>query len=448
MYKTTNYKVVDLTAPGSKSVSHRLLICAALAKGTSRMHNLLSSEDIDCTAECLRRLGAITSGEKVNSVMQVTGLSGRIYNPKPQPIDIDVRESGTTCRLLAGVISAGHGNFLLRGRGRMHSRPLLDLARALEEQGTVFDWLEMHGCPPVRIDSRGIRGGDITVNMDKSSQFLSGLLLAAPMAHAPVRIHIAGEKAVSWPYVGLTLQAMHEFGVGVEIFEDKQKIAGSGHAPGLKNIIPGRTSFNILPGNYLAGDIFAEGDYSSASYLLAAGAIGSSAVRVSGLKPDSLQGDRVMVDILKSMGARISLKEGCYTSCPADLHGIEVDMGHCPDLVPTVAATACAARGMTRVTNVGHLRLKESDRLAALEQELGSAGFEVQAGENELLINGQSAQAKKIALKTHADHRIAMSLSLLELIGFEIALDNLACVEKSYPEFWNDFAKIKEANRI
>jgi len=443
MSDLNEYKRVILTAPGSKSVSHRLLICAALAEGTSRIKNLLDSEDIHCTADCLHRLGAGMSGS--NGEMRVTGVAGRISNPWNEPITLDVRESGTTCRLLAGVVSAGHGDFLLRGRGRMHERPLLDLARAVEGQGTEFDWLEKDGCPPVRISSRGLAGGDITVNMDKSSQFLSGLLLAAPLAACETRVRVSGTRAVSWPYVGLTLQAMHNFGAKVEIYEEQKPLAGGKK---LEKITPGETSFHVSPGQYRAKEVFAEGDYSSASYLLAAGALGRTAVEVRGLDPDSLQGDRVIVDILRKMGACVEDGDDCFLSRPSALRGTDIDMGNCPDLVPTVAVAACTAEGETRITNVGHLRLKESDRLAALEQELGKAGFKIKAGENDLSIKGDPVPGRDIELATHADHRMAMSLSLLELTGFKVSLDNPDCVAKSYPGFWEGLDQIKKANGI
>ncbi|MFP4657089.1 MAG: 3-phosphoshikimate 1-carboxyvinyltransferase [Desulfonatronovibrionaceae bacterium] len=441
-------KAITLTAPGSKSVSHRLLICAALADRTSRLQNLLDSEDIHCTADCLRQLGAITSGNPGDKAMRVTGIAGRVHNTGESPVELDVRESGTTCRLLAAVVSAGQGLFSIRGRGRMHQRPLYDLARAVENQGTDFKWLEKHGCPPVHILGRGFSGGEIEISMDKSSQFLSGLLLAAPMAALPLKIHVCGRKAVSWPYVGLTLQAMHKFGARVEVYSQDRLIAALGETSGLKEIVPGETSFYVRPGPYVANEVFVEGDYSSASYLLAAGALGKSAVEVNGLDPDSTQGDRVIVDILHKMGANIKRTAHGYLSMPSELHGTDIDMGHCPDLVPTVAAAACWASGETRITNVAHLRLKESDRLAALESELNRAGFAVRAQENGLLIGGRTASGKKTEFRTHGDHRMAMSLSLLELLGFQVALDNPSCVDRSYPGFWEDLQRIKEANGL
>ncbi len=442
MEKASDFSPININAPGSKSVSHRLLICAALGERTSRLGNVLGSADIECTAECLRSLGAITSGERMEGVVQVTGVSGNLYNPHSTPLEINVRESGTTCRLLAGVLSAGFGSFILHGEGRMHERPLYDLARALENQATKFYWLENPGCPPVRIESNGLWGGEVNISMDKSSQFLSGLLLAAPLSASALKINVTGERAVSWPYVGLTLQAMQNFGAKVEILQDGEPVTGV--AQNLGVITPGRTSFRVQPCGYKSADAFAEGDFSSASYLLAAGVLGQIPVRVRGLLPDSLQGDRVIVDILREMGARLELDKNGHTAYPGSLQGMDVDMGDCPDLVPTVAVLASLAKGETRISGVGHLRHKESDRLSALEEELRTAGFQVRAEGDSLHIKGQSARPGRIQLKTHADHRMAMSLSLLELGGFEVHLDHPDCVEKSYPGFWEDFQKIKE----
>lgn len=266
--------------------------------------------------------------------------------------------------------------------------------------------------------------------MDVSSQYFSGLLLAAPLGPAPLAVELVGRKAVSWPYVGLTLQCLTDFGITFSVQTRKNEQSpwqalADGDWRTLNEARPGCLRVIVQPGAYQAGDYTVEGDWSGASYLLAAGALGRRPVRVEGLRADSLQGDRALLDILQRMGARLEVEPRAVTVYPSPLHGVALDMGSCPDLVPTVAVLASFARGSTRISNVAHLRLKESDRISAPATELAKTGVTVDALSDGLLVNGLAGRGcgrqnaprlpEGLNLCVHNDHRMAMSLALLGL---------------------------------
>ena len=441
------HKTITLKAPPSKSVSHRALLAAGLAGGTSELDNVLVSEDILRTRDCLSVLGVNFSGDDSAPVVQ--GLGGRIKASSLDPVKLDVGESGTTCRLLAAIVSAGQGSFEISGAGRMHERPIKSLGQSLEGQGVRFEYLGRDGCPPVRIKSSGLPGGVISVGMDESSQYLSGLLMAATMAGSSLVINIAGKKAVSWPYVHLTLQAMQRVGnparlqvlrSGRWLEEDPDQVT---------MVEPGKIRFVVQPGVLSPVKYRIEGDYSNASYLLAAGAVGALPVEVAGLDMHSRQGDRRILEILRSMGAEVKSSNQGVVVNAKKLHGVDLDMGTCPDLVPTVAVVASMATGTTRISNVAHLRIKESDRLAGVQQEVSRAGCRCGLREDGLVIEPSTlARGEKLEFCTYGDHRMAMSLSLYEMAGIRVVLDNPACVNKSFPGFWDEWGKVRRAYGI
>jgi len=434
--------IIDIQAPASKSVSHRAMICAALARGTSLVSRALESDDLIRTRQCLAAAGA--AFEQTSEGWRVTGIGGQPRGGTLSPADCNVGESGTTCRLLTAVLAAGKGMFLVHGEGRMHARPIGQLTGALAPLGPRFDWQGQPGYPPFVIRTEGLSGGGTAIALDESSQYLSGILLAAPLAAGPLTVGVAGEKVVSWPYVSLTLMAMADFGADVEVKTLEGDEWVSTAFTDVTSVTPGRIRFEVKPGQYRARPYVVEADWSNASYFLAAGAVGPRPVRVMGLRRDSLQGDRAILDILARMGASVSWGESGVTVSGNGLVGVELDMGSCPDLVPTVCAVAARTAGSTTIRNVAHLRIKESDRLAACAQELRKAGATVETFADGLTVTpGPSPSGRSIEFNTYDDHRMAMSMSLFELAGVDVRLDNPGCVAKSFPGFFEQWRRTR-----
>lgn len=457
-------QTIHIDAPASKSVSHRSMIAAALAPGDSLVSNVLKSRDLEQTSAILRTAGARIS-EQSPGVFAVSGMSGKPQGSAPgqAPASCDVHESGTTCRLLTAVLSAGNGLFRIHGAPRMHERPLGELIAVLRQQGTIVNCEEKEGYPPLVLEASGFKGGDISIGLDESSQYLSGLLLGAPLAQNAqgMRITVGGRQVVSWPYVGLTLEVMdaHRIPFVVEVRATQDSPWQSVDWRSLNEVKPGCLRIYVPNAFYKAGKYSVEGDWSNASYFLAAGALGANPVSIKGLNPLSVQGDRAMLQIMERMGARIELHKedgvDCVTVYPSTLRGIDVDMGYCPDLVPTVAVLAAYAEGVTRINNVAHLKIKECDRIAVPAQHLRAAGVKVDEKEDGMWVYGglqrphnqESAPARPLSIATHQDHRIAMSSALFEFAGFQPEYDDPACVTKSFPTFWDVWAKIQASIR-
>jgi len=432
-----------VTAPSSKSVSHRAIIAACLAQGTSRLTGLLASEDLERTRACMTAMGADLHPQSDGSCI-VSGTAGRPQGgTDAEPVVLDVGESGTTCRLLTAVAAAGRGVFEIRGRGRLHDRPIGELIDALTPLGVAVRSLGKPGHPPLRLTTAGLSGGETTITLEDSSQYLSGLLLAAPLADGPVTVAVTGGKAVSWPYVAITLSTLADFAVPftVETLADGTWTAADWRT--LTDVTPGRVRFRMRPAAYMPRDCAVEGDWSNASYFLAAGAVGPEPVTVTGLRPDSLQGDRAICDILASMGARLEITDVGVTVLPSALAGRVLDMSRCPDLVPTVAVAACFATGTTTITKVAHLRLKESDRIEAVAENCTRAGATVTILADGLCIHPNPLPAgRTIDFASFHDHRLAMSAALFGLAGVTVRLDDPGCVAKSFPNFWEKWEKL------
>ncbi|MBE6442054.1 MAG: 3-phosphoshikimate 1-carboxyvinyltransferase [Desulfovibrio desulfuricans] len=459
-----------VTAPASKSVSHRYLMGAALAQGVSTVRHTLESADLARTRAVLTAAGAtleaLPQSTPESGAWRVVGMNGRPRGGTvAAPLACDVGESGTTCRLLTAVLAAGEGVFRIHGAGRMHERPIGELTDALARLGAAVTFEGRPGCPPLLLRTEGLDptrcGGEVQLGMDISSQYFSGLLLAAPLGRAPLTATLCGRKAVSWPYVGLTLQCLTDFGIGFDVLTRPHESAPWTLLPlggwrELREAAPGCLRVRVHPGVYRAGDYTVEGDWSGASYLLAAGALGRRPVCVRGLRADSLQGDRAILNILERMGARVDVQADNVTVYPSALHGVELDMGGCPDLVPTVAVLAASAQGSTHIRNVAHLRYKESDRIDAPATELAKAGVTVDRLSDGLLVNGLAGRGSGkpdrprlpdgVQLCAHNDHRIAMSLALLELrqpgLHVRERLDDNAVVAKSFPQFWQVWERL------
>lgn len=454
--------MIEVTAPASKSFSHRYLIAAALASGTSTIHNVLDSNDTTCTREILSLAGARFTPLAGGS-WQVQGTMGKLLGGKTEPLSCYVHESGTTCRLLTAVLASGKGNFRIHGAPRMHERPMGFLVNALRALGCDIFCEEREGFAPLQIRTRGIRANNLpaqehvgmhalAVSMDESSQYFSGLLLASPQAEEMITLVLGGSHVVSWPYIGLTLQCMHDFGVKflVETREhvDDDWLAADWRT--LSHVEPMCLRVKVQPGPYRAGDFYVEGDWSGASYLVAAGALGRQATRVKGVRTDSLQGDRALINIIQDMGAKLTSSDNGITITPTPLHGVDVDMSQCPDLVPTVAVLAAFANGTTRISNVAHLRIKETDRIKAPANALRSIGVTVEEKEDGLVIEGKGSDVRLnlqgMRFVTSNDHRMAMSQALFALKANDVRapemfrlMDDPKVVNKSFPDFWKTF---------
>ena len=400
--------------PGSKSITHRYLIMAALAEGKSLLRNTLWCDDTQYTAKALESLGAriIHSPEAA----EVTGTGGKLDHAS-KPIFLD--NAGTSMRLLTAVACLAQGDCILTGSDRMHRRPIGELLAGLRPLGGVVESLEKNGCPPVHIHGKGLKGGRTVVDASRSSQFVSAILLAAPYASNPVEVGVQG--LVSRPYVDVTLDGMSRFGVEAGWLDEQ-------------------TLRVEAPGHYRPGNYDVEGDCSSASYFWAAAAITGGKITTLNIVRNSNQGDLALLELLSQMGCRVEWHDHGVTVLGGRLRGIEVDMRDMPDMVPTLAVTAAFAEGTTVIRNVGHLRIKESDRLQAVAEGLLRLGIEVNEGRDSLTIRGGSPVGALI--DPYDDHRIAMSFAIAGLVTRGVRIADETCVDKSFPEFWDRFEEL------
>jgi 3-phosphoshikimate 1-carboxyvinyltransferase len=400
--------------PGSKSVTHRYLIMAALAHGRSRLHNALWCEDTRYTAAALEDLGANIT--RTSEELEVVGTGGKLHGQK-KPIFLD--NSGTSMRLLTAVVCLAKGNCVLTGNERMHNRPIGELLDGLGQLGGVVDSLQEEGYPPLRVRGGGLKGGRTELDASRSSQFVSAILLAAPYAAQPVEIALKG--LISRPYVDVTLEGMERFGVEARWIDEN----------GLRVEAPRR---------YVAGTYEVEGDCSSASYFWTMAAITGGKITTLNISRESRQGDLDFLALLAKMGCRLQWHESGVTVTGGPLRGIEVDMGDMPDMVPTLAVTAAFAEGTTVITNVAHLRHKESDRLRAVAEGLRRMKIQVEERRESLIIEGGRPQGALI--DPHSDHRIAMSFATAGLTAEGTAIADESCVDKSFPQFWETFEQL------
>lgn len=405
--KTLDTASGEVEIPPSKSLTHRFLIIAALAPGLSHVRNPLDAEDTILTKDGLKMMGATFEVEGRDLLIRGTG--GRFSAPKRE---IFLGNSGTSLRLLIPVSALGEGEFVFTGTERLKQRPVGPLLDALSALGAECS--SNGGFPPAFIRARGLRGGRAKIDASLSSQFVSGLLLAAPLAEQEVQIEVV--SLASAPYVDLTVEAMRE--AGVEVGRDGEVfVVGHGQA-------------------YRAGEYLVEGDASSASYFWAAAAITRGRVRTLGINPASIQGDMGLLDLLVRMGCRVTRGDDWVEVEGGSLRGIDADMNGMPDMVPTLAVVASFAGGKTRITNVAHLRIKESDRLAAVAGNLSKMGARVEELADGLVIEGRGPLSGA-TINTHNDHRIAMAFAVAGLRVPGVRVDNPLCVEKSFPAFWD-----------
>lgn len=420
MNEITCIDTVDCTieVPGSKSLTQRALIAAALAAGTSRLHGPLESEDTEYSSGALVQMGV---GIDKYRDWTVHGVGGKI---KPSADAIFLGNNGTATRFLTSVAALGQGSFTIDGDPRMHERPIGPLMYALQGWGVDIVSTKGTGCPPLRINGAGITGGRTVLPEGKSSQYLSSLLLVAPYAKEQAVLQVEGE-VLSRPYVAMTLSVMASFGIEVDCEEDY-------------------SLFRIPKGEYQAIDYRIEGDASNASYFWAAAAVTGGSVTVSNVPVPSLQGDAMLVPLLGRMGCNVEkVGEGIKVTGGSRLEGITVDMGDMPDVVPTLALVAAFAHGVTTINNIAHLRIKECDRLSAVVKELGKLGVQVEEQEAKMVIYGKGGQGLHGAeIDTYDDHRMAMSMAVAGLRVPGVKIKGPGCVAKSFPNYWEKFAEL------
>jgi len=402
----------EVRVPGSKSITNRALLIAALADGESTIAAALFSDDTHYMAQGWRQVGISVTEDAAGERFTVGGCGGVV--PAPQA-DLYVGNAGTAMRFLVAALCVGHGQFRVDGSARMRERPIQDLLDALAQLGAQVRSAAGNGCPPVLIDADGLAGGRARISADKSSQFLSAVLLAAPYARRRVEVEVVG-GLVAPPYVDMTVGLMRAFGVAVQ-HEDHRR-------------------FTVDAAVYGARRYHVEPDASSAQYFLAAAALCGGRVRVPGLGSHSLQGDVRFVDLLEQMGATVVRGDDFLeVRGGAQLDGIEADMNAISDTAPTLAALAPFARRPVVIRNIAHVRLQESDRLHAVATELQRLGVRVRELDDGLRI--EPSTIRPAVVETYDDHRLAMAFALVGLRAPGVAIRDPQCVRKTFPDFFS-----------
>ncbi len=405
--------------PGSKSISNRTLLLAALAKGSTEIRGLLKSDDTDRMLEALDALGLkLTNSEQG---IMIEGCNGDFPNKQA---DLFLGNAGTAFRPLTAALAFSNGDYHLHGVPRMHERPIGDLVTALSSAGAKIDCLENDGFPPLQISPAALDvSKPIQIRGDVSSQFLTALLMALPLTEKQATIEVVGEL-ISKPYIEITLNLMAKFGVNVERNGWQQFT------------IPANSQYTSLD------TLYVEGDASSASYFLAAGAIGGT-LNVQGVDANSIQGDIKFADALALMGGEIVYGENCITSSKAkQIKAIDLDCNHIPDAAMTLAVLALFADGTTTLRNIASWRVKETDRLTAMATELRKVGATVTEGEDYITITPPAQLTPNAEIDTYDDHRMAMCFSLVSLGGVPITINDPNCVAKTFPTYFDVFQGI------
>jgi len=399
--------------PGSKSITHRSAIAASLAMGESKIRGFLDCEDTLYTVGVLKELGVGISIEV--ETLKVEGKGGR-FTPTPTSKEFYLGNSGTSMRLLVSTVSLAKGEFLLTGSPQMLKRPIEELVATLNQLGVEAFCVEQNGCPPVFIRASGIKGGKVTISGEKSSQYVSSLLLSGPYAEKGIEVEVTG-GLVSRPYVDITIEVMREFGVSV--------------------IRDGYRYFRVpAVHGYRPCQFSVEGDVSAASYFWAAAAVTGGKAATENIHPyTTQQGDIGFLEIIKEMGCQVRMETDRVIVSGGALSGIEVDMGAMPDMVPTLSAIALFADGKTVIRNVTHLRHKESNRLRAIALEWSKLGGRVEELTDGLIIHG-GRRLCGTTVESHNDHRLAMSLAVVGLKVPGVRIRDEVCVNKSFPQFW------------
>jgi 3-phosphoshikimate 1-carboxyvinyltransferase len=406
--------------PGSKSISNRTLLLAALAEGTTHIRDLLASDDTARMLEALNALG-VTLEQTAENDWKVTGNNGTF---KVKEADLFLGNAGTAFRPLTAALALSGGHYKLSGIPRMHERPIGDLVDALRQAGADITYLGNDGYPPLQIAPATINSNKVSVKGNVSSQFLTALLMALPLAGREMRIEVIGEL-ISKPYIEITLNLMARFGVEVRR-EGWQAF-----------IIPANAHYRS------PGELWVEGDASSASYFLAAGAIGGGPVRVEGIGNQSIQGDVRFAEALELMGAKITRGDHWIeASSRGKLKAIDLDCNHIPDAAMTLAIAALYADGTTTLRNIASWRVKETDRIAAMATELRKVGATVEEGQDYIRVTPPAALTPNAAIDTYDDHRMAMCFSLVSLGSVPVTINDPKCVAKTFPDYFSRFAEM------
>lgn len=407
--------------PGSKSITNRALVCAAIAKGTSRLSGVLDSDDTRVMVAGLRSLGVSVTTNWERNLLSVEGTAGRI---PATAATIDCQASGTTMRFLAALASLGNGRYLLDGTARMRQRPIGDLLEALTGLGVHAKAGSPNACPPVTIESRGVQTATTTIASGTSSQFASGLALAAPCMPNGLTLNLAG-TLVSTPYLQLTRKVLEAFGGQCVVHDEMQ--------------------WQIAPTGYVAREYTIEPDASAASYFAAAAAITGGTISIEGLSQKSLQGDVAFCTALERMGCAVEWTTENITVRGGPLRGIDIDMNAISDTVMTLAVVALFASGPTNIRNVAHIRDKETDRISDLTRELQRLGADVEERSDGLTIT--PAPLRPATIQTYDDHRMAMSLALTGLRSAGVTILDPSCVGKTFPRYWEVLDSLVASSR-
>ena len=398
-----------IRVPGSKSVTNRALIIAALAEGRSRILNPLFSDDSFWLMNALVRLGIGVSADREKGEVYVSGQGGGF---DASGVDLFVGNAGTVARFLPPVLALGRGPYTVDGVPRMRERPVAGLVDAMRQLGAAVAYAGEDGKFPLTIKGGGLRGGEARFSASKSSQFISGLLMAAPYAEAPVTLYPEGRK--EWPYVGITAALMRAF--GVEVVETNGRFA-------------------VDPATYCSREYEVEPDASGASYFMAAAAATGGRVRVPGLGSSSPQGDLRFAEVLRDMGCRVEITASTTEVIGPDrLRGVEVDMNAFSDTMITLSAIAPFAQGPTTIKNIAHTRLQETDRLRAVQTELNRLGIKTQTTSSSICII--PGKIRPGVVRTYGDHRMAMAFAVTGLVAPGIVIGDPGCVSKTFPGYF------------
>ena len=423
----------SIVLPGSKSISNRALLLAALSSGTTTLTNLLDADDTQVMRNALRQLG-LSVTDKADKVCVVQGCKGKF---PVRDADLFMGNAGTAIRPLTAALAMQGGHYRLSGVARMHERPIRDLVDGLRQVGAKIEYELQEGYPPIKILAADIQITDVVkVRGDVSSQFLTALLMALPLvANDPVRIEVVGEL-ISRPYIDITLKLMARFGVSVACPNEQSFV------------IPAKTSDSVYSS---PGQLSVEGDASSASYFLALGAIGSGPVRVLGVGKESIQGDVAFADALALMGANITAGEDWIEvagvkNVSGKLNGITIDCTEIPDAAMTLAVIALFAEGPTRLNSIASWRVKETDRIAAMAKELKKVGAIVEEGADYIVVQAPASLADwkspSEGIDTYDDHRMAMCFSLAAFGPNALKINDPNCVAKTFPTYFAEFSKV------
>lgn len=410
----------EVFLPGSKSLSNRALLIAALANGVTKITNLLVSDDINYMLKALTNLGIEYTLSDCGTECTVIGNNG-FFNVN-EPVELYLGNAGTAMRPLCAALAASEGEFILTGEPRMKERPIGHLVNALTQLNADTQYLENQDYPPIKIQGKALAGSTVSIDGSISSQFLTAILMIAPLLKTDTNIEIEGEL-VSKPYIDITLNIMSRFGVEVQN-NDYQSFT-----------VKGNQSYQSVE-KYMV-----EGDASSASYFLAAGAIKGGEITVHGVGKLSVQGDKHFADVLEKMGAEVTWGDESITVAGRALTAVDMDMNHIPDAAMTIATTALFAEGTTSIRNIYNWRVKETDRLNAMATELRKVGAEVVEGEDYISITPPKS-LKHAEIDTYNDHRVAMCFSLVALSDTPVTINDPKCTAKTFPDYFDKLASV------